>query len=119
MGHLPKQWTLKSLTIGPQLHETDTQFWEDAFMGLPPLPSVDNVTIIYCYPTTKAFNTHHWQYFDRLLTRRDLFPSLERVYIQPSIRSRQLSSPKRWAMYGAICTIKSRGLMPCKLLAFE
>ena len=121
MGHLSKEWTLKSLTIGPQIHETNAQFWKDAFMGLPPLPSVDDVTIIYNYPTLKAFNTDCWVYFDHLLTRRDLFRALKRVYIQPSIKSRQLSSPKRLAVYGALRAVALRMLMHvyCKLLVFE
>jgi hypothetical protein len=119
MGHLSKQWTLKSLTIGPQIHETDAQFWEDAFMGLPPLLDVDNVTIIYNYPTFKAFNTHCWEYFNRLLARRDLFRTLKQVYVQPSIRSRQLSAQKRWAIYCALREIFSRRLILCKLLTFE
>ena len=121
MGHFLERWTLKSLTIGPQIHKTDARFWEDAFMGLPPLPGVDNVTIIYNYPTFKAFNTHCWVYFDHLLTRRDLFRALKRVYIQPSIKSRQLSSSKRLAVYGALRAVALRMLMHvyCKLLVFE
>jgi hypothetical protein len=119
MGHLSKQWTLKSLTIGPQIHETDAQFWEESFKGLPPLPGVDNVTIIYNYPTVEAFNTDCWEYFDRLLARPDLFPSLKLVYIQPSIRSKKIGYSKwRTIYYGALRTIQSRGLMPCKLFTF-
>jgi hypothetical protein len=46
MGHLSKQWTLTPLTIGPQIHETNAQVWEDVFMDLPLLPGVNNVTIM-------------------------------------------------------------------------
>ena len=86
MNHLPKQWTLKSLTIGPHLHEMPTQFWEDAFMDLPPLPSVDNVTIIY--PAARASDSDCRKYFDRLLTRKDLFPALKQVNTRSSIKWR-------------------------------
>ena len=75
---------MKSLIIGPQSNETNADFWEEAFNGLPPLPGVVSVTIIYNYPTAKAFNTYCWEYFDRILTRRDLFPALKRVYVQSS-----------------------------------
>ena len=120
MGHLSKQWTLKSLTIGPQIYETGNQFWEESFKGLPPLPGADNVTIIYNYPTVEAFNTDCWEYFDRLLARRDLFPSLRLVYIQPSIRSKKIGYSKwRTIYYGALRTIQSRGLVPCKLFTFR
>ena len=114
MGHLSKKWTLKSLAIGPQVHQTNTEFWEGAFKGLPPLPGVDNVTIIYNYPTAKAFGTDCWEYFDRLLTRWDLFPAIKTVDVQSSIRS-QLPSPKRWKDISAsLRTIKMRGLWPRK-----
>ena len=119
IDHLSKKWTLKSLTIGPQLCETNTQFWEEALNNLPPLPCVANVTIVYNFPTAKAVNTDCWQYFDRILTRRTLFPALEWVKVQPSIGS-QLFSPKRWlAVYDSLRGVTSRRLLTCKLLALE
>ena len=119
MDHLPKKWTLQSLTIGPQSNETNTGFWEEAFNGLPPLPGVRDVTIIYNYPTAKEFNTDCWVYFDRLLTRRDLFPALELVDVQSTCRSRGLSSSRWNDIRGSLLTIRTRGLMFCKLPAFE
>jgi hypothetical protein len=119
MSHLPKKWALKSLTIGPQSNETDIGFWEEAFKDLPPLPGVDNVTIIYNYPSVKAFNTSCWEYFDRTLTRRDLFPALKKVHVQSSCRSLELSSQKWWNIHASLRTIRWRGLGPCKLLAFR
>ena len=117
MGHLPKKWALKSLTIGPQSNETNIGFWEEAFKDLPPLPGVDNVTIIYNYPRVEAFNTDCWEYFDGILTRRDLFPALKKVHVQASRGSRHLNS--RWwrALYGSLRISRQRGLGPCKLLA--
>ena len=85
MDHLSTKWTLKSLTIGPQPYETNTQFWEKALSGLSPLPNVGEVTIIHNYPTTEDVNTDCWVYFDRILTRRDLFPALRSVRVQPTI----------------------------------
>ena len=105
MDNLSKRWALKSLTIGPQIHETDAQFWEEAFEGLPPLPGVDNLTIIYNYPSVKAFNTDCWEYFDRLVTRRDLFPALRLMDIQPRIRSQELSPLKQSAIHNALSAI--------------
>jgi len=110
MDHLSK-WTLKSLTVGPQLHETNTQFWEEAFKGLPPLLAVTNITIVYNYPSAKAVNSDCWEYFDRLLIRRGLFPALESVYVHPSIGSQQFSTRRWWAIYGSLRTLRSRGLM--------
>ena len=117
MDHLSK-WTLKSLTIGPQIHETDREFWEEAFRGLPPLPGVDNITIIYNYPTARAFNTHCWEYFDRLLSRRDLFPALGSVHVQPSIGARQTNHRRWWAIYSSLRRVRSKGLVRCELFAF-
>ena len=119
MGHLSGKWTLKSLTIGPQLHETNTQFWEEAFNSLPPLPSVDNVTIVYNYPTAGAFNTDCWEYFDRVLTNRDLFPALGSVQAQPSFRSRSFNYNRLWSIRGALHRVRGRGLMPSESPAFE
>ena len=118
MDHLSKQWSLKSLTIGPQIHETNTQFWEEAFKDLPPLPDVDNITIIYCYPTVKAFNTDCWKYFDRLLIRRDLFPALKSVDVQPSFASQQFSPQKRWDVYASMRATSARGLGPERPLQY-
>jgi len=119
MNHLSKKWTLKSLTIGPHLYETNTQFWEEALKGLPPLPRVGNVTIVYNYPTARAFNTDCWVYFDRILTDQGLFPALESVQAQPSTGSQQFSPRKMWAIYGSLQRVRSKGLMSRKLFAFE
>jgi hypothetical protein len=109
MDHLSKQWSLKSLTIGPQIHETNAQFWEEAFKGLPPLPGVRNVTIICYYPTVKAFNTDCWKYFDRLLARRELFPALKLVEVRSSFASQQLS-PQKWSdICASLRAISTRG----------
>ena len=119
MGHLSKKWTVKSLTIGPQLHKTTTRFWEEAFNGLPPLPSVDNVTIVYNYPTIEAFNTDCWEYFDHVLTNRDLFPALVSVQADPSIRSLQPTYNKWWEIRSALRRVRGRGLMPGRPYEFE
>ena len=119
MGHLSKQWSLKSLTVGPQIHETNAQFWEEAFEGLPPLPGVRNVTIICYYPTVKAFNTDCWKYFDHLLIRRDLFPALTSVYVSSSSASQQLS-PQKWSdIYASLHGIRTRGLGPRRRSSFR
>lgn len=111
MDNLSK-WNLKSLTIGPQVHETSAEFWEEAFGGLPPLHNVGNVTIIYTYPTAKAFTVDCWKYFDRLLTRQDLFPALDWVDIQSNLRSQQLG-PKRWLdITTSLPAIRTKGLWP-------
>jgi len=107
MDHLSRKWTLKSLTIGPQLRETNTRFWEEAFNGLPPLPCVDNVTIVYNYPSAEAFNTDCWDYFDRVLTRRDLFPALGSVQIQSSIRS-GYTHRRWWHMHASLYQLRGR-----------
>ena len=116
MDNLSNRWTLKSLTVGPQIHETNIQFWEEAFQGLPPLPGVTNATIIYTYPTVRAFNIDCWKYFDRLLIREDLFPALESVDIQSSFASQQLS-PQKWLdIYASLPAVCMRGLGPRKRL---
>jgi len=112
MDHLSKEWALKSLTIGPQSNETNAEFWEEAFRGLPPLPSVDNVTIIYNYSTARAFNTDCWEYFDRMLTHRELFPTLKSVYIQSGTRSQRLSPRRLSALFDSLHAIRSRNLWP-------
>ena len=106
------------MTIGPQSNETDIGFWEAAFKDLPPLPGVDNVTIIYNYPRVKAFNTNCWAHFDLILTRRDLFPALEKVHVRSSCGSHRLSPLMWWAIYDSLPTIRARGLGPRELLAF-
>jgi len=117
MDHLRKKWALKSLTIGPQFDKTDTVFWEEAFRGLPPLPDVDNVTVIHHYPTGVTTLPDFWKYFDRVLTRRDLFPALKEVHVKSDRRSRRLVR-WLWNIRNAMPTIVGRGLGPCKLLAF-
>ena len=42
---------MKSLTIGPQIRETNAQCWEDVLKSLPgPLPCVGNVTVVCNHP---------------------------------------------------------------------
>jgi len=116
MHHLSKKWTLKSLTIGPQLYETDTQFWREAFNGLPMLPCVSNVTIVYNYPSVRAINTDCWEYFDRILIRQDLFPALKVVQIQPSVGSQRFSFRRWWMLFSSLRGVRSRGLLARELL---
>ena len=118
MDQLSK-WTLRSLTIGPQLHETNTQFWEEAVNALPPLPSVDNVTIIYIYPTVAAFNVDCWEYFDHVLTRRDLFPALESVRAQQRIPLLQPAHRDWRNPYNHLRRVRERGLLFCKSFVFD
>ena len=120
MDHFSK-WTLKSLTIGPQFRHTNTQFWEAAFDNLPSLPSVDNVTIIYNYDTADVFNTDCWVYFDHVLTRKDMFPALRSVHVQPSIIPPAATPLKWWAIYDALRTVRMEGLnvVTSKSLIFE
>ena len=117
MEYLSNKWPLKSLTIGPQRNETDLGFWEEAFKNLPPLPGVDNVTLLYNYPGIKSFNTSFWSYFDRTLTRQDLFPALRIVKIQSTCESRRLSRKRWWAIRDSLRAVGSRGLGPCKSLS--
>ena len=119
MDHLSKKWTLKSLTIGPQLYKTDTQFWREAFNDLPMFPRVGNVTIVYNYPTVRSITTDCWEYFDRILIRKDLFPALKSVQIYPSIGSQEFSRRRWWTIYGSLQGLRSRGLLARELLVFE
>jgi len=116
MNHLSK-WTLKSLTIGPHLHETSARFWEEALCGLPPLPTVNNVTIVYNYPMAGVNDADCWQYFDRMLTRQDLFPALGSVRVQESIGSSDYGHPR--TLCHSLRKIRERGLLTCKSLTFE
>lgn len=118
INHFQK-WTLTSLTIGPQVHETNTEFWVEAFKDLPPLPRVDNVTVIYHYPRPKAFNTDCWGYFDRILTRKDLFPVLKSLHIRSSCGAYQLIPRRWWSICGSLRSIRARGLGPRKSPALE
>lgn len=113
-----RKWTLKSLTIGPQRHQ-DIEFWLQAFKDLPPLPCVDNVTIIYHYRGINAFNTASWRHFDRMLARRDLFPALKSVHIRSSYGPHHVYAGDWWSIYCSFQEIRGRGLGLCKLLAFE
>jgi len=115
MDHLSKRWTLKSLTIGPQPYKTNTQFWEEAFDGLPSFPHVANVTIMHNY----AANTECWGYFDRILSRRDLFPALESVRVQPGFGRPLFNYQTWWEMFCIFRGARSRGLSISKLLPFE
>ena len=114
MYHLSKKWTLKSLSIGPQLHRTTTPFWEEALKGLPPLPHVDNVTIVHHY-TAK---TDCWGSFDRILSRQDLFPTLKTIWVQPSIGQLHFGNERWWHISCSFRRTRSRGLRICKLLVF-
>ena len=115
MDHLSKKWTLKSLTIGPQPRKTSNQFLEEALNGLPPLPHVANVTIVHNY----AGNNDYWRYFDRILSRRDLFPALEYVWARPGIGRPGFSYERWWEISCAFNGLRSRGLTIRKVLAFE
>ena len=115
MDHFRNKWALKSLTIGPQSNRTDTVFWEEALKGLPPLPGVDNVTVIHYHHYSVRFSTTYcWEYFDRILTCRDLFPALKRVYIKSDRGS-------GWLRYirEDMPAVAARGIGPRKLFAFE
>ena len=118
MGCLANEWALKSLTIGPQSNETNLAFLEEAFRGLPPLPSVDNVTVVYNYSRAWRFNTDCWRYFDGILSRRDLFPALEGVHIHSTFGWQKLTSRRWWAISWALRAVRARGIEPRKLLAF-
>jgi len=112
MDHLRK-WALKSLTIGPQSNKTSLMFWTEALRDLPPLPSVDNVTIIYNYPRVNVFNTGCWDYFDRLLTRQDIFPALRVVYVYSSFGSQsQRPDRRRRVIYDCLRKVRERGMGP-------
>jgi len=113
MDHFRKKWALKSLTIGPQFDKTNIAFWEEAFKDLPPLPGVDNVTIIHHYPEAAAFNSDCWKYFDRVLTRRDLFPALKKVYVRSDCK---FLNPR--VIYSSMPAVAMKRLGPCKFLAF-
>lgn len=116
MDHLSKKWTLKSLTIGPQPRKTNTQFWEEALNGLPPLPHVGNFTMVHNY----AVNTEFWRYFDRMLIRRDLFPALNYVRAQPGVGRPGFSFDRWWDISSCFYGLRStRGLPIRKLLTFE
>jgi len=124
MDHFSK-WTLTSLTIGPQLRETNTQFWEEAFNGLPPLPSVENITIVYNY-RPGAFNTDCWEYFDSIVTRQDMFPALASVQVQTrAMPSNSIFSylipleDHRMDIYHSLRRIRKRRLLTSKSLMLE
>ena len=116
MDHLSK-WTLKSLTIGPQLLPTKARFWERAFSDLPPLPGVVDVTIVYKYCKVEALypNTDCWEYFDRVLIRRDLFPALASV--QAHAMSPDYGHQPHIHHY--LRRVRKRGLLTSESLAFE
>ena len=114
MDHLRNKWALKSLTIGPQSNKTNTVFLEEALKGLPPLPGVDNVTVIHYRHPTEIYSTSNcWKYFDRILTRRDLFPALKKVYVKSDCGSRWL-----WNIRDDMRAVTARGFGPRKFLAF-
>ena len=117
MDNYPK-WKLKSLTIGPKVHETNTEFLVEAFKNLPPLAHVDNVAIVYHYPKSNAFNTDCWEYFDRVLSRRDLFPALKSVHLHVSCGLYQLNDNHRkwWSIHSALLEIRRRGILLIRTL---
>jgi len=113
MDHLRKKWALKSLTIGPQSNKTNPVFWGEALKDLPPLPEVDNVTVIHHYNTDMSSMTDRWKYFDRILSRRDLFPALKKVYVESDCE------PQWWRdIRHAMPAVVMRRLGPCKFFAF-
>jgi hypothetical protein len=72
------KWALTSLTIWPQVHETDTEIWVESFRDLPSLPvRVETLTIICHYPrlTAFTFSAYCWTYFNHILPRANLFPA--------------------------------------------
>ena len=98
------------MTIGPQLEETDAVFWTEAFKNLPPLRRVDNVTVIYTYPMSKAFNTEFWLYLDRTLSRKDLFPKLRTLRVLTSCRSLPLNRGMRECVRWSLRAIRMGGI---------
>ena len=118
MNHLSK-WTLKSLTIGPQVCETNTEFWVEAFKDLPPLRRVGNVTLAYHYPKSANFNTDFWEYMDSILSRRDLFPALKSVHVQSSCAQSRRDHWLWWGILRSFSTVRTRGIVPRKLFAPE
>jgi len=112
MNHLQNKWALKSLTIGPQSNKTNPVFWGEALKGLPPLPEVDNVTVIHHYNTDISSMTDRWEYFDRILSRRDLFPALKKVYVESDCGSQWW-----WNIRHAMPAVAMR-LGPRRFLAF-
>ncbi|KAF9779835.1 hypothetical protein BJ322DRAFT_1086751 [Thelephora terrestris] len=109
VNHLSK-WSLKTLTIGPQFRETNTVFWVEAFKGLPPLPLVNNVTVVYHYPKYGDFNIDFWEYLERILSRRDLFPALKSMHVRCSFGSHRLERMLRWQLDRSLRSIKTRGI---------
>ena len=107
---------MKSLTIGPQILRTNTRFWGEAFNGLAPLPSVDNTTIIEKYPMEFG-GTDSWEYFDRVLARRDLFPALGSVLVQANIGWPEGDYLRD--IHNSLRGVRERGLLISKSLMFE
>jgi len=117
MDHFRNKWALRSLTIGPQFNRTNTVFWEGALKGLPPLPGVDSVTVIHRFPTDGSSITDCWKYFDRILTCRDLFPALKKVYVQ-SLPGSRTGNHWLWCISDVMTAVKESRLGPGKLFAF-
>ena len=118
VGHFSK-WPLTSLTIGPQSHETNAEFLVEAFKDLPSLPRVDNFLIIYHFTRSDTFETDCWEYFNRTLTRTDLFPALKSVYVQPRCSVFRLALLKWGYICDSLWDIETKGLGPRKLLSLE
>jgi hypothetical protein len=113
MGHFSSlKWALKSLTIGPQLCDTGTEFWVEAFKNLPRLTHVDDVTIVYRY--FSLANTECWVYFNSVLSRRDLFPALKSVHVRSSYGS-PMHGPEWASLSASLEGIRRRGVSLCTL----
>lgn len=116
MNHLSK-WTLKSLTIGPQLRKTNTLFWVKALKDLPPLSRVGKVTVEHHYPRSAEFSPDLWRYMDTILSRRDLFPALKSLRVRLSCASYKRDSFLWWRIDDSFRSIRTRGIAPCKSFA--
>ena len=111
-------WSLKSLTIGPQVHQ-NADFWTEAFKDLPPLPRVDTVTIIYHYPGVEEFDTGCWGPLNRMLARQDLFPALKLVEIWATCGRYRLDIRKWLPISSSLrAAIGRRGVRVCRLFEF-
>lgn len=108
------KWTLTSLTIGPQSLGANTRFWVESFGDLPPLPRVDNVTII-CHDV----EVDCWVYFDSILTRTDLFPALTSVHVRPNCDYYEFTTQRWRFICNLLLGIRRRGLGPRQSFTFE
>ena len=113
MDHLSKKWTLKSLTIGPQKHEINVQYWKEAFRNSPPL---------------RSGRFHH--HISKTTPRRmrlilivgnttSTICSPVKVHIRPSCRSQRASFETCCAIHDSLLKIRTMGLGLCRLSAFK